>query len=150
MESDAAKLLLPKLHINDVSVRQDQQQCVLRCSRAALEYQRKKKDPNPKAADRKLWVGETALDEANTRVMAQGVPYPTEAQRLGQLIMTFGKYIHCTFLWLLENDVGYVKLWVFLFDPIIFLKIDTVMKFKLIQSIVFATRNELFKSDFTQ
>ena len=97
MESDAPKHLIPKLNINDASVREDRQQCVLRCSRAAYEYQREKKDLNPKAVDRKLWVEKTALDEANTRVMAQGVPYPTESQRLGQLVMTFGKYIHALF-----------------------------------------------------
>ena len=67
MESDAPKSLLPKLRINDLSVREDQQQCVLRCSRAAFKYQKKQKDPNPEAADRKLWMEKTALVEANTR-----------------------------------------------------------------------------------
>ena len=35
---------------------------------------------------------------------------PTEKQYLGLLIVTFGKYDGKSFKWLIENDVGYVKL----------------------------------------
>jgi hypothetical protein len=72
-------------------------------------YQKQNVDRNPKAADVSLWNEDTALQEAKGRVMAHGVPNPTEKQYLGQLIITFGKYCHCSFKWLLENDVGYVK-----------------------------------------
>lgn len=36
-------------------------------------------------------------------------PTPTEAQVLGQLVFTFGKYTGKNFKWLVENDVGYCK-----------------------------------------
>ena len=52
---------------------------------------------------------DTELQEAKGKVMAHGVSNPTEKQYLGQLIITFVKYCHCSFKWLLENDVGYVK-----------------------------------------
>ena len=35
---------------------------------------------------------------------------PSTPQYMGQLILTFGKYNGRSFKWLLENDVGYVKL----------------------------------------
>ncbi len=74
----------------------------------------RKKNPSagkkaPTADDARLWKEETALEEAKGRVMAHGVPSPTQEQYLGQFILTFGKYCHCSFKWLLENDVGYVK-----------------------------------------
>ncbi|XP_038071853.1 uncharacterized protein LOC119740580 [Patiria miniata] len=109
MASGNPDKLLPKFRINDSSVRPDRQQCVLKCTRAAVEYQRKKRDPTPSAADSILWDERTALVGARRRANARGVPNPTEQQYLGQLVITFGKYTHCTFQWLLENDVGYVK-----------------------------------------
>ncbi|KAL2084546.1 hypothetical protein ACEWY4_020064 [Coilia grayii] len=36
-------------------------------------------------------------------------PTPTEAQVLGQLVFTFGKYTGQTFKWLVQKDVGYCK-----------------------------------------
>ena len=104
--------LLPKLRIYNASIPPDRHQCNLRCTKAAIVYQKENpagSSKTPKPADVRLWKEETALEEAKGRVMATGVPSPTEQQYLGQLLVIFGKYCHCSFKWLLENDVGYVK-----------------------------------------
>ena len=98
---------LPRLTINDTSIRPDRQQCSLRASRAAVQFSRGHAQTSLNIA---LCSETSAIEEAK-RITKEnlGVPNPTEKEYLGQLILNFGKYSNCTFKWMLENDVGYVK-----------------------------------------
>ncbi|XP_059210103.1 uncharacterized protein LOC131988962 [Centropristis striata] len=95
--------LLPALNIHDTSLPAERQQCVLAASKAA-KAQKGRGQVCPR--DDGMRDPKTAFDEAKSRC---GVPRPTEAQYLGQLVLTFGRYTGRTFKWLVENDVGYVK-----------------------------------------
>ncbi|ESO87510.1 hypothetical protein LOTGIDRAFT_166390 [Lottia gigantea] len=105
-------VLLPNLNINDTSVRADRQQCILRPSKAAYQIKIKQKNVicAPCTPSQKLlWSEETAVEEARRLGKVAGQKEPNEREYLGQLLITFGKYVNNTFKWLLENDVGYVK-----------------------------------------
>ncbi|KAK6170980.1 hypothetical protein SNE40_019251 [Patella caerulea] len=109
-------VLLPNLTINDTSIRVDRQQCVLKPSKAAYEIKirgSKHKISAPSTTSEKLlWAEDSSLDEARRLAKSlapKSVNPITEKEYLGQLILTFGKYVNLSFKWLLENDVGYVK-----------------------------------------
>ena len=56
-----------------------------------------------------LWDNRTADREARRRAELV-VAEPSKKQWMGQLLITFGQYAGASFIFLLENDVGYVKL----------------------------------------
>ena len=99
--------LLPKLRIHDPSLPSERQQSILAATHDAKVYARITKKNTPSSGDERFWKEATAVKEAKTRASII-VPKPSEADYMGQLVMTFGKYMHQTFRWLLENDVGYV------------------------------------------
>lgn len=103
--------LLPDLRIHSFDVRVSRQQSSLRATRRAIEWQKSGKSSEAIGSnDTALWQEDSATEEARRRVIELGFPNPSEKQFLGKLVMIFGKYRHCTFKWLLENDVGYIKL----------------------------------------
>ncbi|XP_041941359.1 uncharacterized protein LOC121704885 [Alosa sapidissima] len=93
--------LLPVLEILDTSVPVERQQCMLRASKEAKAAQGKSLSVNKLLREPK-----TAYREAKKRCH---IDNPTEAQYLGQLVLTFGWYFGRSFKWLVENDVGYIK-----------------------------------------
>ena len=99
---------LPSLRVNDLKVRPDRQQCILRCTNEAQDYGRGRRKFAP--PNTKLTKEETAIGECKRHLVDAGVADPKMEQYLGLLTIPFGKYNNCTFKWLVENDVGYVKL----------------------------------------
>ena len=108
--------LLPKLVIHVKSDEPSHRQCRILPTQAAKvvkeEGQRRVtqlrnylRSPQSKEEDL-LWKEQTAETEARRRT---GLQSPTTKQLLGQYLITFGKYSHQTFKWLLENDEGYIK-----------------------------------------
>ncbi len=59
-------------------------------------------------ANQRLLEEHTSLEQCRLQMAVHGHPNPSWQQCLDQLVLPFGQYRHCSFLWLVENAVGYL------------------------------------------
>ena len=97
----------PKIRVVDPTAPESRQQAVLMATKEARAFREKRRAfPLP---PQELLDKDTALSHARTLLQAEGVPAPSRQQCLGRLVMPFGQYLNAPFLWLIQNDVGYMK-----------------------------------------
>ncbi|CAL8334536.1 unnamed protein product [Boreogadus saida] len=101
----SADPLLPVLPILDPTVPLDRQQCVLKATKEARAFTGPK-GFQASAGPKDL---QTACDEAKRRCRLVTTTRPSMKLYLGQLVVPFGKYAGQSFMWLVANDVGYLK-----------------------------------------
>ncbi|XP_030237288.1 uncharacterized protein LOC115561396 [Gadus morhua] len=94
--------LLPILY---PTVPLDRQQCVLKATKEARAFHRPK-GFQASAGPKDLQM---ACDEAKRRCRLVTTTRPSKKLYLGQLVIPFGKYAGQSFMWLVANDVGYLK-----------------------------------------
>ena len=87
----------------------DRQQAVAVPSAEARLYREDKGKAFP-APPVELLSEATAMAKAEKLLRAKGTHKPSRQQCLGKLVLPFGKYFNAPFHWLVENDVGYIKL----------------------------------------
>jgi len=97
----------PVIRVVNPEAPASRQQAVLVASKESRSYREKKLFfPSP---PQELLNQATALAHAQKLLRAEGIPAPSRQMCLGKLVVPFGQYMNAPLLWIVENDVGYMK-----------------------------------------